>query len=126
MKSHKKMTKLVRFTTVSLVSALLMTASPAHSSSTDASFSNLPQEDALAADAAAYASAFGVSQAEAEWRLTTQAEYGEIVAAIEAAAPNRFGGSWIDHEGDFGLYIRLTGSSMPTAAEAILEGRASQ
>lgn len=98
-----------------------MAAAPSHSSTIDGAFGGFPQEDGLAADAAAYARTFGVSQVEAERRLTRQAEYGEIVAAIEAAAPDRFGGSWINHEGSFGLYVRLTGTSMPPSVAAIVE-----
>lgn len=69
----------------------------------------------LATDAVMYARDIGVSHDEAMWRLTKQDQFGDLVLLIQNAAPGRFGGSWIQHEGDFQLHIRLTGEETPTS-----------
>ncbi|MDP4505829.1 S1 family peptidase [Nonomuraea turcica] len=79
-------------------------------------------EDGLALDAESYAKDFGVTTEEARARLTAQNDYGRLVEEIEAAYPDTFAGSTLDHEGDFGLRVRFTGDKVPERAAEIAEG----
>ncbi|MEV0621908.1 S1 family peptidase [Nonomuraea sp. NPDC050404] len=79
-------------------------------------------EDGLALDAESYAKDFGVTAEEARTRLTAQSEYGRLVEEIEAAHPDIFAGSTVDHGGDFGLRVRFTGDQVPEKAAELVKG----
>lgn len=59
-------------------------------------------EEALATDAAHYASDFGVTQPEAERRASLQDQVMAIDQRLKAVNPERYAGSWIRHEAGTG------------------------
>ncbi|MEV0311126.1 S1 family peptidase [Nonomuraea fuscirosea] len=79
-------------------------------------------EDGLAVDAESYAKEFGVTTEQARARLTAQNDFGALVEEIEAAHPDTFAGSTVEHEGDFGLRVRFTGDTVPEQAAQIVKG----
>lgn len=73
---------------------------------------NLPvqsAEQAIAADAQAYARSTGVSQGEAVRRLRMQRDMGDLIEQLRAAHKGRLAGIVVDHEPNYRLRVRLTG-----------------
>jgi hypothetical protein len=81
-------------------------------------------ESAEDAHVSSYAREWSVSPAEAARRLRAQAEFGSVVDELRRVAPQRFAGSWINHDGDFGLVVRFTGDRPPSGAAEIASATA--
>lgn len=79
-------------------------------------------EEALATDAALYATEFGVNQPEAERRLSLQDEMWSITRRVADEMPaERHAGTWMYHEGGFGCVVWFTGQPDPAAEARIAE-----
>lgn len=75
---------------------------------TDAAVLNA--DEALRIDAETYSKQFGVSIDEALNRLALQPIAAEAAQSLEALAPDRLAGAWLEHEPTFTLVVRFTGS----------------
>lgn len=73
-------------------------------------------------DAAMYATMFGVSEAEAERRLTLQAAAGDLEAKLYAADPNGFAGLWIEHMPAFSFVVAFAHSNGEAIVDAVVAG----
>lgn len=76
----------------------------------------LTNEEAIAADAVAYAAEFGVSQKEAIRRLALQPLAGDLISDAEKLLGDEFAGGWIEHNPKYGIVVRFTGSRSPDGA----------
>lgn len=70
----------------------------------------LTPEESLREDAQQYAREFEVTLAEAERRLIIQSQLPPIFDSIERAAPDRFGGAWVEHQPEYRIVARFTGN----------------
>lgn len=64
--------------------------------------------DALALDAQVYATEYGVSFDEAEYRLKLQDAIGELNAELSKEERNTFAGLWLQHTPEFRLVVQFT------------------
>lgn len=69
------------------------------------------QEPGLNEDSELYAAEYGVSVEEAHRRLSLQSELSVIIDRLEAAAGGRFAGAWIEHQPEYRIVVRVTGSA---------------
>ncbi|WP_339915182.1 S1 family peptidase [uncultured Brevundimonas sp.] len=68
--------------------------------------------------AAAYAHTYGVSESEAARRLSLQNAIADLEQEVKKTFPDRFAGLWIEHQPEFRVVVRLTGT-IGTAANLV-------
>ena len=73
-----------------------------------------PLDDALAQDAQVYADEYGLDLEEAVRRLSLQETIGALNAELAEKERATFAGLWIEHEPQFGVFIRFTRNGAET------------